>query len=193
MSESAMPRAMRRTTGTARVALLGLLLTPSPARAQSTAELLALKARTEAELASFDRRSATEAKAAYHVLGPEPARLLEEAELVLSQAGKSMGWRFAPGSRERQAPEVWCRRGGRSRGFPRPAADGDGAASARRATRRRDGEEGPGGTRRDPARPADSGRGDCKVGGRGEGREGIGAEVHARRVGRPSRGPRRNL
>src|SRR3970040_1478563 len=72
MSESAMPRAMRRTTGTARVALLGLLLTPSPARAQSTAELLALKARTEAELASFDRRSATEAKVAA-TAAPAPA------------------------------------------------------------------------------------------------------------------------
>ena len=72
MSESAMPRAMRRTTGTARVALLGLLLAPAPARAQSTAELLALKARTEAELASFDRRSATEAKAAA-TAAPAPA------------------------------------------------------------------------------------------------------------------------
>ncbi len=42
-----------------------------------------------------------EAKAAYHALGPEPDRILEEAELVLSQAGKSMGWRYVPGFRER--------------------------------------------------------------------------------------------
>lgn len=42
-----------------------------------------------------------EAKAAYHALGPEPERILEEAELVLSQAGKSMGWRYVPGFRER--------------------------------------------------------------------------------------------
>ncbi len=42
-----------------------------------------------------------EAKAAYHALGPEPDRVLEEAELVLSQAGKTMGWRYVPGFRER--------------------------------------------------------------------------------------------
>ncbi len=42
-----------------------------------------------------------EAKAAYHALGPEPDRILEEAELVLSQAGKSLGWRYIPGFRER--------------------------------------------------------------------------------------------
>ena len=42
-----------------------------------------------------------EAKAAYHALGPEPDRILEEAELVLSQAGKTLGWRYVPGSRER--------------------------------------------------------------------------------------------
>ena len=42
-----------------------------------------------------------EAKAVYHALGPEPDRILEEAELVLSQAGKSMGWRYVPGFRER--------------------------------------------------------------------------------------------
>ena len=42
-----------------------------------------------------------EAKAAYHALGPEPDRILEEAELVLSQAGKAMGWRYVPGFRER--------------------------------------------------------------------------------------------
>ena len=42
-----------------------------------------------------------EAKAAYHALGPEPDRILEEAELVLSQAGKSLGWRYVPGFRER--------------------------------------------------------------------------------------------
>ena len=42
-----------------------------------------------------------EAKAAYHALGPEPDRILEEAELVLSQAGKTLGWRYVPGFRER--------------------------------------------------------------------------------------------
>lgn len=42
-----------------------------------------------------------EARAAYHALGPEPDRILEEAELVLSQAGKSFGWRYVPGFRER--------------------------------------------------------------------------------------------
>ena len=42
-----------------------------------------------------------EAKAAYQVLGPEPDRVLEEAELVLSHAGKSLGWRYVPGFRER--------------------------------------------------------------------------------------------
>lgn len=42
-----------------------------------------------------------EAKAAYHALGPEPDRILEEAELVLSQAGKTFGWRYVPGYRER--------------------------------------------------------------------------------------------
>ncbi len=42
-----------------------------------------------------------EAKAAYQALGPEPDRILEEAELVLSQAGKSLGWRYVPGFRER--------------------------------------------------------------------------------------------
>ncbi len=43
----------------------------------------------------------SEAKAAYHALGPEPDRVLEEAELVLSQAGKALGWRYVPGFRER--------------------------------------------------------------------------------------------
>ncbi len=42
-----------------------------------------------------------EAKAAYHALGPEPDRILEEAETVLSQAGKSFGWRYLPGFRDR--------------------------------------------------------------------------------------------
>ncbi len=42
-----------------------------------------------------------EARAAYHALGPEPDRILEEAELVLSQAGKSLGWKYVPGFRER--------------------------------------------------------------------------------------------
>ncbi len=40
-----------------------------------------------------------EAKAAYHALGPEPDRILEEAEAVLSQAGKTFGWRYVPGFR----------------------------------------------------------------------------------------------
>jgi len=44
---------------------------------------------------------APEARAAYHALGPEPDRILEEAELVLSQAGKTFGWRYVPGFRER--------------------------------------------------------------------------------------------
>ncbi len=42
-----------------------------------------------------------EAKAAYHALGPEPDRILEEAELVLSQAGRTFGWKYVPGYRER--------------------------------------------------------------------------------------------
>ena len=42
-----------------------------------------------------------EAKAAYQALGPEPDRILEEAELVLSQAGMTLGWRYVPGFRER--------------------------------------------------------------------------------------------
>ena len=42
-----------------------------------------------------------EAKAAYQALGPESDRILEEAELVLSQAGKTLGWRYVPGFRER--------------------------------------------------------------------------------------------
>ncbi|HYM40247.1 MAG TPA: hypothetical protein VEY12_08925 [Thermoplasmata archaeon] len=42
-----------------------------------------------------------EARAAYHALGPEPDRILEEVELVLSQAGKSLGWKYVPGFRER--------------------------------------------------------------------------------------------
>ncbi len=42
-----------------------------------------------------------EAKAAVHALGPEPGRILEEAEAVLSHAGKTLGWRYLPGFRER--------------------------------------------------------------------------------------------
>lgn len=42
-----------------------------------------------------------EARAAYHALGPEPDRILQEVELVLSQAGKSLGWKYIPGFRER--------------------------------------------------------------------------------------------
>jgi hypothetical protein len=42
-----------------------------------------------------------EAKAAYHALGPEPDRILEEAEIVLGQVAKSFGWRYVPGFRER--------------------------------------------------------------------------------------------
>jgi hypothetical protein len=40
-----------------------------------------------------------EAKAAYHALGPEPDRILQEAELVLGQAAKALGWRYVPGFR----------------------------------------------------------------------------------------------
>jgi hypothetical protein len=40
-----------------------------------------------------------EAKAAYHALGPEPDRVLQEAELVLGQAAKALGWRYVPGFR----------------------------------------------------------------------------------------------
>lgn len=40
-------------------------------------------------------------RAAYRALGPELDRVLEEAELVLSQAGKSFGWRYRPGHRDR--------------------------------------------------------------------------------------------
>ncbi len=47
-----------------------------------------------------DMRS-PEAKAAAHALGPEPDRILEEAEAVLSHAGKTFGWRYLPGFRER--------------------------------------------------------------------------------------------
>ncbi len=42
-----------------------------------------------------------EARAAYHALGPEPDRILEEVELVLSQAGRSLGWKYVPGFREK--------------------------------------------------------------------------------------------
>lgn len=41
------------------------------------------------------------AKAAYQALGPEPDRVLEEAEIVLGQAGRAMGWKYVPGSRAR--------------------------------------------------------------------------------------------
>ncbi len=40
-----------------------------------------------------------EAKAAYQALGPEPDRILEEAELVLSQAAKTFAWKYTPGYR----------------------------------------------------------------------------------------------
>ncbi len=40
-----------------------------------------------------------EAKAAYQALGPEPDRILEEAELVLSQAAKTFSWKYVPGYR----------------------------------------------------------------------------------------------
>lgn len=42
-----------------------------------------------------------EAKAAYQALGPEPDRVLQEAETVLAQTGKAFGWRYVPGYRER--------------------------------------------------------------------------------------------
>ena len=45
--------------------------------------------------------ASAEAKAAYHALGPEPDRILDEAQLILSQAGKAFGWRHIPGYRER--------------------------------------------------------------------------------------------
>ncbi len=41
-----------------------------------------------------------EAKAAYLALGPEPERVLEEAELVLGQVAKTMSWRYVPGFRK---------------------------------------------------------------------------------------------
>lgn len=41
-----------------------------------------------------------EARAAYQALGPEPDRVLQEAELVLSKTGKTFGWRYIPGPRE---------------------------------------------------------------------------------------------
>ncbi len=42
-----------------------------------------------------------EAKAAYQALGPEPDRILEEAEAVLAQAGRAFSWKYIPGYRER--------------------------------------------------------------------------------------------
>ncbi len=41
-----------------------------------------------------------EAKAAHQALGPEPGRVLEEAEAVLSNAGRAFGWRYLPGARQ---------------------------------------------------------------------------------------------
>ena len=38
-----------------------------------------------------------EAKAAYQALGQEPERIMEEAQVVLSQVAKTLGWRHAPG------------------------------------------------------------------------------------------------
>lgn len=42
-----------------------------------------------------------EAKAAIHALGPEPDRILEEAETVLGSAGRAFGWKYVPGARDR--------------------------------------------------------------------------------------------
>ena len=42
-----------------------------------------------------------EARAACHPMGPEPDRILEEAEAVLAQAGKSFSWKYVPGYRAR--------------------------------------------------------------------------------------------
>lgn len=42
-----------------------------------------------------------EARAAYQALGPEPDRILEEAEAVLSQTGRTFSWKYIPGYRER--------------------------------------------------------------------------------------------
>lgn len=42
-----------------------------------------------------------EAKAAMHALGPEPDRILEEVETTLSNAGRTLGWKYLPGFQER--------------------------------------------------------------------------------------------
>jgi hypothetical protein len=42
-----------------------------------------------------------EARAAYHALGPEPDRILEEAQIVLAQAAKGFSWKYTPGYREK--------------------------------------------------------------------------------------------
>lgn len=42
-----------------------------------------------------------EAKAAIHALGPEPDRILEEVETTLSNAGRTLGWKYLPGFQER--------------------------------------------------------------------------------------------
>ncbi len=42
-----------------------------------------------------------EARAAYQALGPEPDRVYQEAETVLSQAGRTFGWKYVPGFREK--------------------------------------------------------------------------------------------
>ncbi len=42
-----------------------------------------------------------EAKAAYHALGPEPDRILEEVEATLANAGRTFGWKYIPGFREK--------------------------------------------------------------------------------------------
>ena len=42
-----------------------------------------------------------EAKAAYHAMGPEPDRILEEVETTLSNAGRTLGWKYLPGFRDR--------------------------------------------------------------------------------------------
>lgn len=43
---------------------------------------------------------APERRAAYHALGPEPDRALEEFEVVMGRAGQVLGWRYVPGIRE---------------------------------------------------------------------------------------------
>ncbi len=42
-----------------------------------------------------------EAKAARQALGPEPDRILEEVEATLANTGRTFGWKYIPGFRER--------------------------------------------------------------------------------------------